>query len=95
MSPLKMFEYMASGKPIIASRLEVIEEVLKDKKNALLVASDNIHEWAESIRLLKEDRFLAKRLGEQAKEDVKIYTWDERVQNIFSMILNSGGMDRS
>ncbi len=83
MSPLKMFEYMASGKPIIASRIKVLEEVLCDRENSLLVMPDNINEWAEAVLLLRNDRDLAEKLGKKAKGDVIKYTWDNRVEKIF------------
>lgn len=86
MSPLKMFEYMASGRPIISSRLTVLEEVLKDKTNALLVEPNNIKEWYHAIMLLKKNRSLAQKIGEQARTDVKNYSWDNRVKNIFMYI---------
>lgn len=86
MSPLKMFEYMASGKPIIASRIKVLEEVLCDRENSLLVMPDNINEWAEAVLLLKKDKGLAEKLGKKAKGDVIIYTWDNRAEKIFEGI---------
>jgi glycosyltransferase involved in cell wall biosynthesis len=51
-SPLKMFEYMASGRPIIASKLPVFEEVLKHNVNALLVSPDNDKVHGEALDLL-------------------------------------------
>lgn len=89
MSPLKMFEYMAAGKPIVASSIPVLEEVLQNKVNALLVEPDDIDEWIESIRRLKEEKEIASQIGKQAKEDVKRYSWDMRVKKIVSNIFGS------
>ena len=50
MSPLKMFEYMASGKPIISSDLPVLREVLKNEYNAYLVNSKNVNDWISAIK---------------------------------------------
>jgi len=86
MSPLKMFEYMAAGRPIVASSIPVLEEVLQNKVNALLVEPDDIDEWIESTRQLKEEKEMASQIGKQAKEDVKIYSWDKRIKKIFSNI---------
>jgi glycosyltransferase involved in cell wall biosynthesis len=86
MSPLKLFEYMASGKPIISSDLPVIREVLKDRVNALLVEPDNVNEWSDAIELLRNEPKLAKEIGDQAKKDVKYYSWDNRVKRIMESL---------
>lgn len=82
MSPLKMFEYMASGKPIIASDLLVLREVLKDKKNALLIKPDDLEEWIRAIESVRNDPVLASDLGNKAREDIKEFSWLKRVQKI-------------
>jgi len=84
MSPLKLFEYMASGRPIVSSRIEVIEELLQNKKNALLVEPDNVEEWSHSIKYLKMNKEFADKMGRQAKQDVKDFSWETRVMKIFS-----------
>jgi glycosyltransferase involved in cell wall biosynthesis len=83
MSPLKMFEYMAAGRPIVASRLKVIGEILEDQRNAILVPSDSVMEWASAIRMLRDNESLSRTIGEQARDDVRKYSWDERVKKIF------------
>ena len=82
MSPLKMFEYMATGKPIIASNLDVIKEILEDERNSLLVEPDNVSEWCNAINKLKSDSNLAYSIGKVATEDVKKFTWSERSKMI-------------
>ncbi len=49
-SPTKLFEYMAMGKGIVASRLEQLAEVLEHDQTALLVTPGNVEELAEAIR---------------------------------------------
>ena len=83
MSPLKMFEYMAAGRPIVASRLKVIGEILEDRRNAILVPSDSVTEWAGAIRTLRDNESLSRTIGEQARDDVRKYSWDKRVKKIF------------
>ena len=83
MSPLKAFEYMAAGRPIVASRLKVIGEILADGRNAILVPPDSITEWAGAIRMLRDNELLGRTIGEQARDDVRKYSWDERVKKIF------------
>ena len=50
MSPLKIFEYMATGKPIICSRIEVLNEVLEDNRNCLLCDPEKEEEWINAIK---------------------------------------------
>lgn len=86
-SPMKLFEYMASGKAIIASDLPILREVLEHENNALLVPHDNPAEWAKAIMRLEMDRDLAKRLGESAKKCfLRKYSYRSRAENILSVM---------
>jgi glycosyltransferase involved in cell wall biosynthesis len=83
MSPLKMFEYMATGKPIISSDLPVLREVLTHEQNALLVGPDDIDGWETAVRRLQADPALAQKLGQQAQKDLlEEYTWDARAKKV-------------
>lgn len=86
MSPLKMFEYMASGRVIVASDLPVIKELLEDQVNALLVESDNVDAWKNAIHFIDKNRDTAKEIAAQAKEDVAEYTWYNRAHKILQQI---------
>jgi glycosyltransferase involved in cell wall biosynthesis len=81
-SPLKMFEYMAAGRAIVASDLPSIREVLADGRNALLVKPGDQAALAAGIRTLINDRELAQRLARAAFEDVAQYTWERRAQRL-------------
>lgn len=85
-SPLKLFEYMASRRPIVASDLPVLEEILCDGENALLFAERNPGAMAEKIKLLLYDAALAARLAERAFVDVQQFTWDARAKRILDFI---------
>ena len=80
-SPLKMFEYMASGKPIVASDLPSIREVLNEF-NAVLVSPDEPRAWANGVRKVLDDPQLARRISETALRNVQNYTWSKRAANI-------------
>lgn len=87
MSPLKIFEYMASRKPIITTSLPSVKEVLKDGENAILVEPSNPEQLAEAIIKLKNNPELREKLAKKAFEDVKEkYTWDKRARTILDFI---------
>jgi glycosyltransferase involved in cell wall biosynthesis len=75
-SPTKIFEYMAMGKAIVASRLGQIGEVLADGETALLVEPGNVEELGGAIVKLAGAEGLRRHLGERAREvAVKNHTW--------------------
>ena len=83
MSPLKMFEYMASGKPIIASDLPVLREVLKQGINAILVDPADIDGWVSAIQYLADDEKAREKIAQQALFDLKqYYTWEKRAERV-------------
>jgi glycosyltransferase involved in cell wall biosynthesis len=88
-SPLKLFEYMASGRPIVASDLPSLREVLRDGENSLLVQPGNPPAFVAAIARLKEDAALGARLARQAREDVRDFTWArraERLETLFAAV---------
>jgi glycosyltransferase involved in cell wall biosynthesis len=83
-SPMKMFEYMASGVPIVASDLPVLREVLEHERNALIAPAGDLDAWEQAIRRLCDERSLAESLARHAYDDlISTYTWDARVARIF------------
>lgn len=88
MSPMKMFEYMAAGVPIISSDLPVLREVLSSGYNALLVPPDNVSAWLEALDTLSKNKNFASFLGINAHNDYKAkYTWHSRARSILSSAL--------
>ena len=80
-SPLKLFEAMAYGKPILVSRLATIEEVMEDGKDCIVAEPDNIEDWAEKLVKLCKDPEMQKKLGNAAQEKLlREYTWLERAR---------------
>ena len=85
MSPLKIFEYMASGAPIVASKLPALEEVLSSGVNCVLVESDDTSAWKEAILLLKHDCEFASTVARRARMDLETnYTWEIRAERILA-----------
>ncbi len=82
-SPMKIFEYMAAGKPILCSNLPVMREILKHDYNAILLPASDEQEWAETIDSLKDDPKIGAALGQNAYDSLKHnYTWDQRAEAI-------------
>jgi glycosyltransferase involved in cell wall biosynthesis len=91
-SPLKLFEYMAAGRAIVASNLPAIREVLTDERTALLVAAGDPDALAAGIRRLAGDPGLRDRLADAALQAVAEYSWDrraERLEALFTEVLAS------
>jgi glycosyltransferase involved in cell wall biosynthesis len=85
-SPLKLFEYMASGRPIVASRLPALEEVLSDGVNALLVPPGDPSALASAISRLVSEPALAIALAARAKRDVTDYSWARRAERLEELL---------
>jgi len=77
-SPTKLFEYMAMGKAIIASRLGQIGEVLIDEETALLVEPGNARQLADAILRLSDSCELRAHLGSAARRAaIARHTWKQ------------------
>lgn len=81
-SPLKLFEYMAAGRAIVASDLPAIREILHHNVDALLVEPGNPSALAAAIRRLLADPSLASRLGRAAREAAPAYSWERRAERL-------------
>jgi len=84
-SPLKLFEYMASGKPIIASNLSSLREVLNES-NSVLIEPDSSEALAQAIIITLQNKEKMAQLGSQAQRDVGIYDWTVRAKHIIDFI---------
>lgn len=91
LSPLKMFEYMSSGRAVVASAIGQIVEVLRDGENGLLVPPGDVHALADALIKLIQDPGLCSRLGAQARADaVQKYSWDSyltRLEGVFDAVI--------
>ncbi len=82
MSPLKLFEYMAAAKPIVASDLPVIREVLQDNVTALLAPPDSPELWIDAFNRLR-DSSERQRLGAAGhRRFLERHTWKQRAQMV-------------
>jgi len=86
-SPTKLFEYMAMAKPVIASRLGQIAEVIRDGENGLLIEPGDAVALARAIERLTGDQSLRERLGVRARQTVVAqYTWHHNAARIFDTV---------
>jgi glycosyltransferase involved in cell wall biosynthesis len=85
-SPLKLFEALAAGRPIIASDLPPIREIIEDGKTGLLVEPDVPEKWADAIKKIRSDRSLAVKLAAAAKEKAKQFSWECRAKKLIGIL---------
>lgn len=82
-SPLKLFEYMAVERPIVASDLPSWADVVTHEDTALLVPPSDVQALADAIMRLRDDNEMAEKLGKNARQLVlKDYTWAARASVI-------------
>lgn len=78
-SPMKMFDYLATGRVIITSELPVLHEVLNEN-NAIFCPPANVTAWVEAVLAIQQDPGNAASLGNQALQDASRYTWQNRAR---------------
>jgi len=79
-SPMKLFEYMAIGRLIIASDLPVLREVINEK-NAVFCPPGDVISWKLALRNFGKNKGLRNKLSSQARKDVAKYDWPHRVSH--------------
>jgi glycosyltransferase involved in cell wall biosynthesis len=85
-SPLKLFEYMASGKPIVAADLPPLRDVIDESMVAFFAQGDAL-ECARVLEDVLRNPAQASQRAALAKERVLRFTWTMRMQRIFSHLL--------
>jgi glycosyltransferase involved in cell wall biosynthesis len=81
LSPMKLFEYMACGRTILASDLPVLKEVL-NARNALLLPPEDTQAWVSALETLQREPERWEALAGQARTDAKDYSWEQRARRI-------------
>lgn len=89
-NPMKMFEYMASGRAIVSADLPSIREVLNEGNAVLIgeIGEKRIGGWRLEIEKLLADESLWAKLGNQAKKDVEQFSWVKREERVLEILMN-------
>jgi len=82
-SPMKIFEYMASGRVVLSSDLPVLHEVLNEK-NAIFCPPEDNDSWELALRHLQLDPAPGQLLADQARRDAEKYSWIERSRSVLA-----------
>jgi glycosyltransferase involved in cell wall biosynthesis len=86
MSPMKLFEYLSTGVPIISSDLSVLREVLIDGDNCILVKASNIEDWSNAIQKIISDSDLENKLGINSYNlYINQYNWMHRAECMLNL----------
>ena len=87
MSPLKLFSYMAAGKPILCSDLPVLREIIQHGRNGLLISANDPDAWLSALGQLSTDPAQRMRLGQNAHADfLARHTWQQRANLIIDCL---------
>ena len=85
MSPMKMFEYLAAGVPIISSDLPVLREILINEENCMLVSPVDVNSWTDALDRLIGDTEFAEYIGSNAHSQYqRDHTWKSRAEKIMT-----------
>lgn len=91
-SPLKVFEYMASGRPMIVGDLPVLHEVLRPEQDAIFTPLDDAEALAAAIRRLRENPDLCRSLSESARRRaLGEFTWRHRAERVLALLTRDAG----
>ncbi|WP_319405983.1 glycosyltransferase [uncultured Desulfosarcina sp.] len=85
LSPLKLFDYMASGKPVIGSKMGQIAEVIDDGKDGFLT-SNAVSEIYQTIAMVKKDPDLAEKAGQRTRQKIiNELSWNHTARHTYSV----------
>jgi len=87
LSPIKIFEYMAAGRAILAARVGQVCEVIEDGVNGLLYDPSAPESFRDRLLQLVQDPDLRRRLGESARRTIEErYTWRMNIEGVSALL---------
>ena len=90
--PIKVLEYMASSRPLIASNMPIVRELVREDVDGLLFSPNDPDDLAHKVLMLLKDIELSKRLAESASERALTkFTWHEsqkKLVKVYERLLN-------
>ena len=84
-SPMKLFEYMASKRPIVATDIPSVREIL-DSTNAIIVPPDNPEAMAQGVISALENQSLVSKITNTAYRSVELHTWSKRAGRVLDFV---------
>lgn len=92
-SSMKLFEYMSSGKAVVASAVDQVKDVIRDGRNGFLFEPDNRDEFVRKVLQLVDDPVLCRKMGLAARKTVlENYSWDRharKMERIFESVIRT------
>ena len=87
-SPLKLFEYLASGRPVVAGDVPSVREVVQEKIHAILLEPEDTDAWTRGLQALLSDRTAAAETALRGRELSRSCTWSERAKPLVDSLLS-------
>jgi len=85
-SPLKLYEYMAMEKPIVASFIGQQAEVIEDKVNGVAIKANDVEDLVRGIKFVYDNPELSIKMSKQARKDaIEKYSWEIHVKKIIKI----------
>ncbi|MBI4020055.1 MAG: glycosyltransferase family 4 protein [Candidatus Aenigmarchaeota archaeon] len=81
--PVKLFEYMASGRPVVSYDFPEVRKIVRDA--GLLAGPGDVDGFSEKLTELIKDRSLRERLGRRARAIAEEYDWKKRARSIITI----------
>ena len=87
-SPLKLFEYLASGRPVVAGDVPSVREIVRDRDHALLLEPENTDAWTRGLQELLGNRSVAAEMAQRGRELAISCTWSNRARPLVDSFLS-------